>query len=154
MWNVNGIRARWDKNPNEIQQVVQSTDPDVFCILEAKTDATNRRKMKGFEEWARGAGFRTIHCYWSHKEDGKANYGNEGIMLFTKAKYEQITYGVGDKTFDEQARAITIEFEDCVMVFTYNPQGGFQQKSLEYRTNWESHLANTLRELREKQTPR
>ena len=150
VWNVNGVRARWDKTPNEIQQIVQSTNPDVFCILEAKTDAVNACKMKGFEEWARGAGFRAIHCYWSHKEDGKVSYGNEGIMLFTKSKYEQVTYGVGDKALNEQARAITIEFEDCVMVFTYNPQGGFQQKSLDYRTNWEVALGKHLERVKKR----
>ena len=48
---------------------------------------------------------------------------------------------------DTQARVLTAEFADCVMVFTYNPQGGFTEESLDFRKRWEQEFSSYLRKM-------
>ena len=135
-------RARW-ADKAELKQVVQSVDPDVLCFLEGKTDAENLLRLPHFREWVAESRFRQMNCYWSLKDDQKG-FGNEGLILFSKIPCE-VKYGIGDKTLDKQARAMTVEFSDCIMLFTYNPQGGFSEDSLAFRTRWEEALTTHIR---------
>ena len=137
VWNGNGARARWNGKA-ELKQVVQATDPDALCFLESKTNAENLLRLPHFREWTVESKFRQVYCYWSSKDDAKG-FGNEGLIFFSKIPCE-VTYGIGDEELDKQARAITAEFSDCIMLFTYNPQGGFTSESLAYRTRWEAAL--------------
>ena len=77
------------------------------------------------------------------KKSGGA-YSNEGIILFSKVKCEKVTCGTGHREMDLQARVLTAEFEDCIMIFTYNPQGGFTEESLDFRKRWEQEFARYL----------
>ena len=61
VWNGNGIRARWNKERNELKEVVHATKPDILCFLEAKTDE-NLLALHGFEDWAQDNGFTSIHA--------------------------------------------------------------------------------------------
>ena len=124
VWNGNGARARWTGN-EELKKVVQATNPDLLCFLESKTNAENLLQLKGFEEWIVEAGFVQLYCYWSEKE-GKKVYGNEGIVIFSKVKCETILYGIGNNDLDMQARVVTLIFTDCVIIVSYNPQGGYR----------------------------
>ena len=110
----------------------------MLCFLEGKTDAENLVKLPLFREWATKSGLRQINCHWSTK-DGKKGFGNKGIILFSKVPCK-VKYGLGDKELDAQARVMTAEFSDCIMLFTYNPQGGFTEQSLAYRAKWEAAL--------------
>ena len=145
VWNGNGARARWNGKA-ELKQVVQAVDPDVLCFLEGKTDAENLLQLGKFREWATEAKYHQVNCYWSWKQDKKA-HGNEGVILFSKVPCE-VTYGFGNSEMDNQARALTAEFSDCIILFTYNPQGGFVEESLTYRAKWEEALISYIRTLR------
>ena len=117
---------------NELKEITHATNPDVLCFLEAKTNVDNLLAIKGFEDWAISVGFEFLHCYWSQSV-GRGSHGNEGIVVFSKVKPKKLTYGMGEEEFDLQARVITLEFSDHIMVVTYNPQGGFTEKSLLFR---------------------
>jgi exodeoxyribonuclease-3 len=142
LWNGNGARARW-AGTSELKEVVQGTDPDMLCFLEAKTDSDYLLKLEGFEQWALECGYTNIYCYWSRKGDRKA-FGNEGIVIFTKVAPLKVQYGIGNKELDSQARVVTTEFADCIIIFTYNPQGGFAKESLQYRATWEAQLGDFM----------
>ena len=48
---------------------------------------------------------------------------------------------------------LTAEFEDCIMIFTYNPQDGFTEESLDFRKKWEQeakYLEKMTREAKDK----
>ena len=120
----------------------------MLCFLEAKTDTDNLLALEGFKDWLTTTGFTYMYCYWSRKDDCKA-YGNEGVIVFSKVKCEKVTYGIGDPTMDKQARAATIEFSDCIIMFTYNPQGGFAEESLAFRTKWELQLSEHLQKTKQ-----
>jgi exodeoxyribonuclease III len=146
VWNGNGARARWS-NKAELKQVVQSADPDVLCFLESKTDAEKLLRLPQFREWTASSQFRQINCYWSIKDD-KTAFGCEGLILFSKVPCK-VTYGMGIEDLDKQARVLTAEFSDCVMLFTYNPQGGFTEESQAFRKKWEIAISNYILQLRQ-----
>ena len=144
VWNGNRARARW-KGESELKELVRMSDPDVLCFLEGKTDIQHLTQLDGFEEWVAQTGYKHLHCYWSNKEVGA--YSNEGIILFSKVKCEKVTCGTGHREMDLQARVLTAEFGDCIMIFTYNPQGGFTEESLDFRKRWEQEFARYLEEM-------
>jgi exodeoxyribonuclease III len=139
VWNGNGMRARWTGN-SEFKELVRASDPDVLCFLEGKTDIEHLLQLEDFEKWITQSGFKHLYCYWSKKDSGASSYGNEGIILFSKVKCDKVTYGTGHPEMDTQARVMTAEFADCIMVFTYNPQGGFSEQSLKFREDWETEF--------------
>ena len=142
MWNANGVRARWTAPHNELTHLVHATNPDLLCILEAKTDAEKLLGLQGFEEWANENKFTQIFSYWSERDDRTAR-GSEGILILSKIKC-QVTYGIGNSEFDKQARVATIKFPGTLLVISYNPQGGFADRSLQFRERWESAFKKFL----------
>ena len=42
IWNGNGIAARWGKLDGELTQIVDATNPDLLCFLEAKTNSDRK----------------------------------------------------------------------------------------------------------------
>ena len=124
--------------------MVRSIHPDVLCFLESKTDMEHLLQLDGFENWLLQTGYKYVYCYWSRKDNCESTYGNEGIILFSKVRCS-VTYGLNVSDMDVEARVLTAQFSDCIMVFTYNPQGGFVKQSLEFRFNWETALKQFLR---------
>lgn len=142
VWNGNGMRARWAEGAG-LKEVTKATNPDVLCFLEAKVNAEKLLELKGFEEWVTQAGFSHIYCYWSAQRDGKS-HGNEGIVVLSKVPANRVRYGIGNAKFNHQARVISLDFNDWTAVFTYNPQGGFTEASLNFRKEWEEAFQNYL----------
>ena len=100
--------------------------------------------IRGFEEWANANGFTQIICYWAAHE-GKAAYGGEGILIFSKVACE-VSLGIGEPEFDRQARVLTLNFPEILMVISYNPQGGLREESLNFRARWEKSFFEIPRE--------
>ena len=84
-----------------------------------------------------------IYCYWSSITDQSAQSDN-GIIILTKIKSENTMYGVGDPNGDQQARAITLEFNDCIILFTCNQRNGVTEDNHLSQTTWEEQLAKHL----------
>ena len=148
VWNGNGVRARWNSPHNELKSIVNFSNPDLLCFLEAKTDSEKLLALNGFEEWVNEKGFRQIFCYWSCHEDKTAR-GCEGILIFSKVPC-QVRYGMGNPEFDKQARVVTIGFPGVLLIISYNPQGGFSEKSIAFRESWEHTFTLFLHRVRER----
>ena len=73
--------------------------------------------------------------------------GTKELLLFSKVKCEKVTFGTGHPEMDMQARVMTAEFGDCIMIFTYNPQGGFSEQSLSFRELWEKEFTVYLEKM-------
>ena len=110
-----------------MKRIAEATDPDVLCFLEAKTDVENLLKMEGFEDWMKSSNYKFLHCYWSEKDKNARSYGNEGMLIFSKVECERCI--IEDEELDQQARTMTMEFKDFILVVSYNPQGGFGEES-------------------------
>ena len=52
--------------------------------------------------------------------------------------------------FDDQARVVTLEFTDLFLLISYNPQGGFTEKSLDFREKWEAAFLEFLKDISKK----
>ena len=148
VWNGNGVRARWSAPNNELKSLIHTVDPDLFCFLESKTDSDKLLALQGFEEWVNERGFCHLFCHWSAHES-KTAHGCEGILIFSKVPCE-IFYGMGEPEFDKQARIATVVFPAIFLVISYNPQGGFSEKSLEFRDQWEKAFTKFLGRLYER----
>ena len=42
---------------------------------------------------------------------------------------------------------MTAEFSDCIILFTYNPQGGFSEQSASVREKWEATLLEHIQKV-------
>ena len=109
VWNGNGLRARWAEK-SELREVVSATNPDVLCFLESKTNVEKMLELKDFEIWMRKAGFRHAY-YWSARSDSKS-HGNEGVLVLSKVTPKLVRYGMGMAKYDQQARVMSLEFDD------------------------------------------
>ena len=79
----------------------------------------------------------------------KPRTGGEGILIFTKIPCV-VSYGIGHQEFDKQARVALLEFPKIFILISYNPQGGFEEKSLAFRTEWEKNFKKFLGGLKER----
>ena len=102
--------------------------------------------LQGFEEWVNEKGFTQLFCYWS-VHDSKTARGCEGILIFSKVPCK-VTYGVGHPELDKQARVVTVDFSGVLLVISYNPQGGFSEKSLAFRAQWETTFKKFLQKVK------
>ena len=144
IWNINGMNARWGTPNSEIKRLQHAVGADLLCFLESKITSEKLLGLQGFEEWVRENKFIKIFCLWSITE-GKTPQGGEGILIFSKIPCTP-TFGMGIQEFDYQARVVTLEFAEIIFIISYNPQGGVQTKSLDYRNRWETAFGKFLKE--------
>lgn len=92
----------------ELTRLVQATNPDILCFLESKVNADKLMRIAGFEKWVEGR---------IQKRDlllvSKDSLGTD-IIVFSKVNHVSVTYGMNSPQFDEQARVLTIEYEDHI----------------------------------------
>jgi exonuclease III len=147
VWNINGIRKRWNADAGGLEQLLRDEVPDVVIVLEAKASWRSLLKTKGFVDFVHQAGYRHTYCYWSQRPN-MVTHGQCGIWVMSRVTPLRVTCGLsGDVDGDHEARAITMEFHEHIVVGTYNPQGGFEQASLTQKERWEGRLALHLAEL-------
>jgi exodeoxyribonuclease-3 len=116
-WNVNGIRAVWNKGL--FQKFIADHDPDILCLQETKAHQDQSEvDLPGYHE------------YW-HSADKK---GYSGTAIFTKIKPVKVLYGFPEsivEQFDDMAdtygnplkegRVLAAEFEDFYVLTVYTP---------------------------------
>lgn len=127
-WNVNGLRAVLKKN---FIKFVEGEQPDILCLQETKMSGEYPEMLPGFE----------LHYSNAEKK------GYAGTAVFTKAKPEAVTYGMGVEEHDREGRIITAEFPDyyLVNVYTVNAQRGLTR--LKYRQQWDLDFLAFLKNL-------
>lgn len=123
-FNVAGIRA-WAKKGGF--QFLNKDSPDIACLQETKC---TKQKLP-LESNLVG-----YHAYWlSGKKEGYC-----GIGLYSKVKPINVTYGIGDKSQDDEARMITAEYEKFFLINTYVPNSGTKLVTLPKRMDWDKLL--------------
>ncbi len=127
-WNVNGIRAVWNKGM--FQKFIEEHDPDILCLQETKANQDQSEvDLPGYKE------------YWNSAD----KKGYSGTAIFSKVKPIQIIngfvdeinkkYNMGDKYGDpiKEGRVITAEFEQFFLVTVYTPNSKGDLSRLELR---------------------
>ena len=129
-WNVNGIRAAYNKGFNEF---FDNENADIFCIQETKM-------QEGQLDLAKEG----YYVYLNSAE----KKGYSGTAIWTKIKPITVKYGIDIEEHDKEGRVITLEFEKFFMVTVYTPNAKRELERLEYRVKWEQDFRKYIEELR------
>lgn len=128
-WNVNGLRAVFNKG---FKEIFQSFDSDIFCIQETK-----------MQEGQLELDFDGYYIYMNSAE----RKGYSGTAVFTKIKPLTVTKGIGIEKHDTEGRVLTLEFENFYLVNCYTPNSQRELTRLEYRVEWENDFREYLKKL-------
>lgn len=147
-WNVNGIRAVWNKGL--FQQFIEEHDPDILCLQETKAQPDQSPvDLQQYNE------------YW-HSAEKK---GYSGTAIFSKMQPLEVRNGFSDatsRTFDfpdrfgdpsKEGRVISARFPDFWVVTVYTPNSKDKLERLELRHKvWDPAFLMHINEL-EKEAP-
>lgn len=131
-WNVNGLRAVWQKG---FLESMQSLDADVICLQEIKL----QRHQFTFD-------MEGYYAFTNHADKP----GYSGTAIYTKKQPISVTYGIGVDEHDHEGRVITAEFEEFYLVCCYTPNSQNELKRLPYRMTWEDAFYAYLKGLEAK----
>jgi len=140
-WNVNGIRAILKKD--YFIDLINSEDPDVFCMGETKISCPFLNVQEEITEKLKSKYFH----YWS---PCKTRKGYSGTAIYTKKEPENIIYGlkIGDTEHDDEGRVITCEFKKYYLIHVYTPNSGQELARLEWRTEtWDRMFSKFIEKL-------
>ena len=127
-WNVNGLRACMEKG---FKDFFAEIDADIFAIQETKM----KQEQKTFD-------FPGYHEYWNCAD--KAGYS--GTLIYAKKEPLNVVYGI-DGAYNDEGRAITLEYENFYFVTVYSPNSKDGLLRLDYRMEYEDALRAYLTRL-------
>lgn len=146
-WNVNGIRAVWNKGA--FQDFIAKHDPDVLCLQETKAQPDQSPvDVPGYNEF----------WYSAIKK------GYSGTAIFSKTKPLSVVNGfpqdiidkykvTGDTYGDpnDEGRVMAAEFEDFYVVTVYTPNAKDDLSRVELRhKQWDPAFLAYLQQLEKK----
>lgn len=116
-WNVNGIRAVWNKG--ELQNFITAYQPDVLCLQETKAERGQAEvDLPDYEE------------FWNSAD----KKGYSGTAIFSKIKPLNVAHGLPQAIVDKyslqddaygdpnkEGRVITLELPDFYIISVYTP---------------------------------
>ena len=159
-WNVNGIRALLQKDPDVLDRVAREENADVFVLQETKIQA------KQVDEIDARVLAEYPHRIWNCST---ARLGYSGTALFSReaplnawtdpfVATATARDGGGEETragesttFENEGRVVVAEFPRVFVVGAYVPNSGAELKRLAPRTNaWDPAMARYLRALEAK----
>ena len=131
-WNVNGLRACYDKG---FADAFNRLEADFFCLQETK-----------MQEGQLDVQFEGYQSYWNYAE----KKGYSGTAIFSKVKPLSVTYGLGIEEHDHEGRVITLELESYYLITVYTPNSQEELRRLDYRMKWDDDFRAYLKKLEEK----
>jgi len=146
-WNVNGIRAVWNKGA--FQQFIKDHDPDVLCLQETKAQPEQSPvDIEGYHE------------FWFSAE----KKGYSGTAIFSKTKPQAVINGFPDdiiKRFkvtgdvygdpNKEGRVMAAEFPDFYVLTVYTPNAKNDLSRLALRhKQWDPAFLAYIKQLEKK----
>lgn len=127
-WNVNGIISR----KKGLMKLLKNMKPDIFCAQEVKAKCI--LNIPGYDE------------YWFLPENMP---GYSGTLILTKRMPLSYTKGIGIEEFDAEARSITLDFKDFILVNAYAPSYNTASapERRQYRHRWDEAFRKYVSEL-------
>ena len=133
-WNVNGVRAVYQKG---FKEIFNNFNADIFCIQETKMqEGQLDLTMEGY------------HVYLNSAE----RKGYSGTAVWTKIKPISVSKGIGIEEHDKEGRVLTLEYNEFYLVNVYSPNSKRELERLDYRVIWENEFRKYLKNL-EKNKP-
>ena len=128
-WNVAGFRACLKKG---FESFFNEINADIICLQEVKAESNQYD-------------FHPDNYYEYLNTAEKKGYS--GVLIYSKLKPLNVTYGMGIDIHDHEGRMITLEFEDFYLVTEYTPNVKRDLSRLSYRMEWENDLKEYLEKL-------
>ncbi len=135
-WNVNGLRAVFQKNALDW---VHAEKPDVLCLQEIKVkpEQLDENAIKPFEGYTKT---------WHSAE--RAGYSGVSTWLAQSGLEQQI--GLGIHEYDQEGRVIVTRLEDFLLFNIYFPNGQRDLGRLTFKLNFYEDLLNIVDDLHAK----
>ena len=130
-YNVNGIRAAMKKG---FVNWVESYNPDVICLQEIKA-TKDQIETEVFDS----LGYKNF--WFSAKKKGY-----NGVAILTKKNPDNVVYGTGISSMDDEGRNIRADFGQFSIMSLYLPSGTNIQR-LEYKFNYMREFQNYINKL-------
>ncbi len=131
-WNVAGLRACHTKG---LEDFFAAENADIYCFQETKVLPEQvPMHVEGYEEY----------LYPAEKK------GYSGVMVYSRVKPQNVTYGIGVEEYDKEGRVITLELEDFYLVACYVPNSKRELERLPSRMVFEDTMRAYLSSLAEK----
>lgn len=128
-WNVNGLRACLDKG---FLDFFKDVDADIFAVQETKMQEGQKDiSVPGYKYYMNSA----------------LKKGYSGTLIYTKKEPLSVHLGLLDGKYNDEGRAITLEFEDYYFITLYSPNSQQELKRLEFRLEYEKDLLAYLKTL-------
>lgn len=128
-WNVNGLRACLDKG---LLDFFKDVDADIFAVQETKMQEGQKDiSIPGYKYYMNSA----------------LKKGYSGTLIYTKKEPLSVHLGLLDGKYNDEGRAITLEFEDYYFITLYSPNSQQELKRLEFRLEYEKDLLAYLKTL-------
>ncbi|MBN2504810.1 MAG: exodeoxyribonuclease III [Bacilli bacterium] len=125
-WNTNGLRAALKKGFSEFFDDINA---DIFAIQETKMQFDQRDfEFPGYDE------------YWN----SALKKGYSGTLIYSRVKPDTVSYGIDGEHYNDEGRAITLEFPGYYFVTVYSPNSQEELKRLDYRMEYEDKLRDYL----------
>ncbi|MFW9889166.1 MAG: exodeoxyribonuclease III [Candidatus Thorarchaeota archaeon] len=124
-WNVNGIRACLEKG---LLDFIQNENADVYCFQETKSST-------GMDDIAPLA-LSEYEQHWHHA----AKKGYSGTMILTRKPPISVFRGIDKKGFDNEGRALTLEYGMFYLVNVYFPNVGRMLERLDFKSDFNNRL--------------
>jgi len=132
MWNVNGLRAVYNKNFLEWFEEQQA---DIYCIQETKSHLSQIP-----DELMNRPGY---YSYFTQAE----KRGYSGVALWTKKKPINISDKLGIPRFDSEGRYIRADFPEFILFNIYFPNGKASPERLQYKMDFYDEFLNYANKL-------
>ena len=128
-WNVNGLRA---VIKNGFVEVVDRLKPDILALQEIKAQPEQVpeevRELPGY------------HGYWFPAQ----KKGYSGTAIFSKQAPQNVSYGLGQTSFDDEGRVLTVEFADFFLVNVYSPNAQPELKRIAFKKEFNQALLDHM----------
>ncbi|MGI6713727.1 MAG: exodeoxyribonuclease III [Bacilli bacterium] len=131
-WNTNGLRAAINKG---FMKFFRKINADFFCIQETKMQPEQLE-----------VDFSGYHLFMNSAE----KKGYSGTMILAKEEPLNVHYGLENGLYNDEGRAITLEYSDFYLVNVYSPNAQEGLKRLDYRLVFEENLRDYLAKLDKK----
>jgi len=116
-WNVNGLRARYNKRHLDW---LQDENPNIFCLQEIKaTEDQIKETLNGFDD------------YYSFYSSSTVTPGFSGVAIYSKIKPKKVIDNFGDGKYKEEGRILKAEYDDFTLLNIYFPTGAESDKSIQ-----------------------
>lgn len=131
-WNVNGINACFRKG---LADFMKKENADFYCFQEVKAQQDKlpdlNLKYKEFHSFAKRRGY-------------------SGVSIFSKNEPISVIDGLGDSTFDDEGRTLTLEFEKYFLINAYFPYANREFKRLDFKINFNKAFLKFCNKLNKK----